>query len=60
MPHSVEDRAVRRKKPYKKPQIKEVPLRPEEAVLGYCKKASTSGPLQSGCNTPSNCSTLGS
>jgi len=25
------------KKPYSKPEVKQVPLRPEEAVLGGCK-----------------------
>jgi hypothetical protein len=43
------------KKPYAKPQIQEVPLRPDEAVLGGCKTASTSGPAQHRCTTPSNC-----
>ena len=32
------------RKPYTKPRIQEVPLRPDEAVLGNCKTASTSGP----------------
>jgi hypothetical protein len=44
------------KKPYAKPQIQEVPLRPDEAVLGGCKTASTSGPAQHRCTMPSNCS----
>jgi hypothetical protein len=44
------------KKPYAKPQIQEVPLRPDEAVLGGCKTASTSGPAQHRCNMPSLCS----
>ena len=48
------------KRPYVKPQIREVELRPEEAVLGNCKKASVAGPLQAGCNNPGNCSSLGS
>jgi hypothetical protein len=28
------------KKPYQKPEVRRVPLRPEEAVLGGCKTAS--------------------
>jgi hypothetical protein len=44
------------KRPYAKPQIQEVPLRPDEAVLGGCKTASISGPAQARCTMPSNCS----
>ena len=44
------------KKPYQKPEIKEVPLRPEEAVLGACKTASRSGPAQVRCSFPTSCS----
>jgi hypothetical protein len=45
------------KKPYAKPEIQEVPLRPDEAVLGGCKTASVSGPAQHRCTAPSACST---
>jgi hypothetical protein len=44
------------KKAYTKPQIQEVPLRPDEAVLGGCKTSSKSGPSQSRCTSPFNCS----
>ena len=44
------------KKPYAKPQIQAVPLRPDEAVLGNCKTGSTSGPAQHRCTNPSSCS----
>jgi hypothetical protein len=44
------------RKPYEKPQVQEVPLRPDEAVLGNCKTSSTSGPAQHRCTTPSACS----
>jgi hypothetical protein len=44
------------RKPYVKPAIQEVPLRPEEAVLGGCKTASTSGPAQAKCSVPAKCS----
>ena len=44
------------KKPYVKPQIQEVPLRPEEAVLGACKTGARSGPAQAKCTIPAQCS----
>jgi hypothetical protein len=44
------------RKPYAKPQIQEVPLRPDEAVLGGCKTSGVSGPAQHRCTMPSNCS----
>jgi len=44
------------RKPYAKPQIQEVPLRPDEAVLGGCKTASLSGSAQHRCTIPSDCS----
>jgi len=42
------------RRPYTKPSIVRVELRAEEAVLGACKTASTSGP-----GNPSSCSSLG-
>jgi hypothetical protein len=48
------------KKSYTKPVIREVPLRPEEAVLGVCK--TSTGAIQpanpSGCVSPSPCYSL--
>jgi len=41
----------KRKKPYTRPEVKQVPLRPEEAVLGNCKTTGSSGPSGAGCNT---------
>lgn len=46
------------KQPYAKPEIKQVSLRPEEAVLGSCKTNKISGPGQAKCSTPSACSSL--
>jgi hypothetical protein len=46
------------RKPYVKPQIQEVPLRPEEAVLGACKTSGRSGPAQFRCGFPTSCSSL--
>ena len=51
------------KRPYTKPEIKQVALRPEEAVLGACKAATGSGgsgPGSGNCRVPSACSSLGS
>ena len=47
------------KRPYQKPKVRQVPLRPEEAVLGGCKTASDAalGNPSPPCNF---CSTLGS
>jgi hypothetical protein len=49
-----------KKRPYAKPDIKQVSLRPEEAVLGSCKTAAISGPGQAKCSSPSACSSLAS
>ena len=49
------------RKPYRKPAMIQVPLRPEEAVLGYCKTAATAaGPGGSNCQTPVQCYSEGS
>jgi hypothetical protein len=56
MDGSKDDSTKKDKKPYSKPQVQEVPLRPDEAVLGGCKTASTSGPAQARCTRPSACS----
>ena len=48
-----------KRKPYRKPEIRQVPLRPEEAVLGNCKTNSSAGPAASDC-TSFSCSTNGS
>ncbi len=42
-----------KKKPYEKPEVRRVLLRPEEAVLGACKSASAAGPLGATCSTTS-------
>jgi hypothetical protein len=56
MDESRTDNRVRERKPYVKPQIQEVPLRPDEAVLGGCKTSSVSGPAQAKCTFPFTCS----
>jgi hypothetical protein len=48
------------KKPYAKPVVTRYPLRPEEAVLGFCKSPTSSGQGNSTCNAVGNCFTQGS
>ena len=51
------------KRPYQKPALSQIPLRPEEAVLGSCKTSSGSGGPAgiSGCSSASvSCFTHGS
>ncbi len=53
---SAED-AAPAKRPYAEPTLTVVLLRPEEAVLGNCKIAGASGPLQGSCVSPAVCYT---
>lgn len=48
------------KKPYTKPVLTKVPLRPQEAVLGFCKTSNTRGPGIATCAFPNGCYALGS
>jgi hypothetical protein len=48
------------KKKYEKPEAKRFPLRPDEAVLGFCKTNAASGPTGLGCRGASRCSVPGS
>jgi hypothetical protein len=50
----------RQKKPYSKPEVRLVPLRPEEAVLGACKNTGSLGPIMGCTLIIGGCSTLGS
>ena len=54
------ERPNQTKKPYEKPEVRRFPLRPEEAVLGFCKSSSSSGPGQGTCDAVGFCSTAGS
>jgi hypothetical protein len=50
-----------RKKRYTKPECRRVELKADEAVLGNCKSTGGGGPVQPiRCNSPLNCSTIGS
>ena len=51
---------ARAKKRYEKPEVTQVSLRPEEAVLGACKAGRVSGPGQPRCAIPAPCSSQGS
>jgi len=53
-------RESRGKKPYMKPQVRQVRLRPEEAVLGFCKNPTTYGPTDTDCKPVGNCQGMGS
>lgn len=48
------------KRRYEKPELTQVSLRPEEAVLGVCKSASVSAAGHMGCGTTPKCSAVGS
>ena len=49
------------RKPYEKPTLSEVALRPEEAVLGNCKAPAISGPAMADCTfIEGGCSSAGS
>ena len=51
---------TRLKKTYGKPTISEVKLRPEEAVLGFCKNDASGGPIQAICTAATCCVSEGS
>ncbi|HEY0160548.1 MAG TPA: hypothetical protein VGF28_24895 [Thermoanaerobaculia bacterium] len=51
---------VEQKKAYEKPVVIRFPLRPEEAVLGFCKSNASAGPSGGGCTGVSQCFTKGS
>lgn len=44
----------RPKRTYSKPELVQIPLRPEEAVLGNCKTTGATGP-----GAPANCMSAG-
>jgi hypothetical protein len=49
-----------KKKAYEKPAVTRFPLRPDEAVLGFCKSNASAGPSGGGCRGVSACFTAGS
>jgi hypothetical protein len=50
----------REKKHYERPKVTRFPLRPEEAVLGFCKSTAASGPSGGGCRGVGQCVNAGS
>ncbi len=48
------------RKPYVPPSLSKVPLRVEEAVLGFCKSSTAGGPLQGACDSVPACFDSGS
>jgi hypothetical protein len=55
--------ASRPKRPYQKPELAQVQLKPEEAVLGNCKMQARRGPASANCALPGGggpCSNSGS
>lgn len=54
------ERGANEKKPYMKPVVTRYPLRPEEAVLGFCKSSATAGQNNGTCNAVGNCFAQGS
>jgi len=49
-----------KKKAYEKPEARRFPLRPEEAVLGFCKSNAAAGPSGGTCQVVTACRTSGS
>ena len=56
----MQDKNAVEKKKYEKPVVTRFPLRPEEAVLGFCKANAASGPSGGGCTGVSQCFSKGS
>lgn len=48
------------RKPYRKPELRKVMLKPDEAVLGYCKTDNKRGPGIGVCDSPVRCYVIGS
>jgi hypothetical protein len=56
----MEQSKPKEKKQYEKPVVTRFPLRPEEAVLGFCKSSASAGPSGGGCRGVSSCFSPGS
>jgi hypothetical protein len=48
------------KKTYQSPKLSVISLRPEEAVLGHCKNATSTGPVSTSCTNVGPCMVVGS
>jgi len=61
MSEKLDPKAPQKRRPYKKPEMVPVSLRPDEAVLGHCKSGSAAGPGgSSNCMPVGPCFTQGS
>lgn len=58
MQDKTDDHGAKKKRPYVKPEVRRVILRPEEAVLAGCKTATIAGPGHGKCSVPGPCSAL--
>jgi hypothetical protein len=58
--NSKQSESEKPKKPYRKPEFIQVALRPEEAVLGFCKKGTAGPGSGSNCHSVGNCFVQGS
>ena len=54
------DKEQTKKEAYEKPVVRRFPLRPDEAVLGFCKSNGSAGPSAFGCRGADQCFTGGS
>jgi hypothetical protein len=54
------DQKNEKKKAYEKPAVRRFPLRPEEAVLGFCKSSVAAGPAGGNCRGVGYCYSPGS
>lgn len=50
----------KKKQQYEKPMVTRFPLRPEEAVLGFCKSTTSAGVSGGSCFNAGFCQTPGS
>lgn len=56
----MENKNESRKKRYQKPKVARFPMRPDEAVLGFCKTTGGSGPSGPNCSSLGVCRIAGS
>jgi hypothetical protein len=57
---TMEENPTQEKRIYEPPQVTAIRLRPEEAVLSFCKNTSSAGQFSSCHHTGGNCHGIGS
>jgi hypothetical protein len=60
MDDTQKESASRPKRVYQKPELVQVQLKPEEAVLGHCKTSGRQGPGGANCTSVTACMSQGS